>query len=65
MGVGPITTPSFGLLDWPLHTYDVRLELFVLLVGAHAAVDLEGVFDFVAGVFTFDPSGDDFVFLGR
>lgn len=61
MGAGPISTPRLGLFDWPVNDYDVRLELFFLLVGAHAAVDLEAIWDFTAGLLTFDPSDDDFI----
>lgn len=64
MGVGPIKTPSLGLLDWPINDYDIRAEFFVAIVGAHVAVDLGAIGDFVAGLFFFDPSEDDFVFGG-
>ncbi|MFH1998462.1 MAG: hypothetical protein ABIK28_02225 [Planctomycetota bacterium] len=64
VGVGPIKTPSLGLFDWPINDYDIRIELFIAVVGAHVAVDLEAIADFVTGFFLFDISDDDFVFGG-
>jgi hypothetical protein len=64
MGAGPIRTPKLGLLDWPINDYDIRVEFFILVVGAHVALDLEAFFDFFAGLLTFDPSEDDFVMGG-
>ena len=60
MGAGPIKSPSLGLYDWPVNEQDVRLELFLLLIGAHVAIDLEAIYDFLAGLATLDPSEDDF-----
>jgi len=59
-GIGPIKSPDRGLYEWPVNDYDVRLELFTLLIGAHVAVDLEAIYDFFAGILTLDPSEDDF-----
>ena len=59
--VGPMKKPSVDMMSWPVNPYDVRVELFALLAGAHAAVDLEAVVDLVLGFFFLDPSGDDFV----
>ena len=64
IAVGPLQSMDLEPLDWPINPYDIRCEVFVLFVGAHAAVDIEGILDFVAGLFTLDPSEDDFVFGG-
>jgi|GEM_PF-2215975 len=60
IGLAFLSTPGWDLLGWYEADYDLRLELFVLLVGAHAAVDLGEVLDFVGGIFTWDPMEDDF-----
>lgn len=62
IGVGPIKTPSLSPLDWAINDYDIRFEVFVLIVGAHAAVDLEAILDLVTGFLFFDISEDDFIF---
>ena len=56
--------PWRGMMDWPINDYDLRVELFVLVVGAHVAVDFEGLVDFVLGLFTADLSEDDWVLGG-
>jgi hypothetical protein len=45
---------------WYQHVYDFRIELHVLIVGAHAAVNVGEIFDFFAGFFFFDPMNDDY-----
>ncbi len=60
IGVGPISTPSTSLLNWYKGDYDLRVELHVLIVGAHAAVDFGEIVDFIGGIFTWDPMEDDF-----
>jgi hypothetical protein len=46
--------------NWYHQTWDVRLELHLLLVGAHAAVNLGEIGDFLAGIVTLDPMDDDY-----
>jgi hypothetical protein len=60
MGAGPIKSPRLGLYDWPVNDHDVRLELFIFLLGAHVAIDFEAIYDFLGGLLTFDFSEDDF-----
>jgi hypothetical protein len=60
LGIAFLSTPSWDILNWYYGDYDVRLELYLLLVGAHVAVDLGEVVDFVGGIFTWDPMQDDF-----
>ncbi|MFO0984668.1 MAG: hypothetical protein U1E76_23580 [Planctomycetota bacterium] len=45
--------------SWYHDTWDVRAELHVLLVGAHACINLFEILDLLAGLITLDPRGDD------
>jgi hypothetical protein len=58
-GVGPIQ-PGIGGENWYRNFWDLRVELHVLLVGAHVAVNPGEIVDFIVGIFTFDPMHDDF-----
>lgn len=60
LGLAFISTPSMDLLNWYYGDYDLRVELYLLLVGAHVAVDLGEIVDFVGGLFLWDPMEDDF-----
>jgi hypothetical protein len=60
LGLAFISTPSMNLIDWHYGDYDLRVELYVLLVGAHVAVELGEIVDFIGGIFTWDPMNDDF-----
>jgi hypothetical protein len=60
IGLGFISTPGMNLLDWHYGDYDLRVELHVLIIGAHVAVELGEIVDFIGGIFTWDPMNDDF-----
>ncbi len=60
LGLGFISTPSMNILNWYYGDYDARIELYLFLVGAHVAVDLGEIVDFIGGIFTWDPMEDDF-----
>ncbi len=60
LGLAFISTPGMDLLNWYCGDYDLRVELYLLLVGAHVAVDMGEIVDFVGGIFTWDPMEDDF-----
>jgi len=60
LGLAFISTPSMDLLNWYYGDYDVRVELYLLLVGAHVAVDMGEIVDFLGGLFLWDPMEDDF-----
>lgn len=61
LGLAFISTPDLNVLDWYHGDYDLRIELHLLLVGAHVAVDFGEIFDFLGGLFTWDPMEDDFI----
>lgn len=46
--------------NWYHQTWDVRIELHALLVGAHVCVNVGEIGDFFAGIFTLDPMDDDY-----
>ena len=59
IAAGPVElSPSAGI-DWPHETFDLRVELHALLIGAHAAINLGGIVDFLLGFIGLDPSDDD------
>ncbi len=60
LGLAFISTPSMDILNWYYGDYDLRVELYLLLVGAHVAVDMGEIVDFVGGLFLWDPMEDDF-----
>jgi len=60
LGIGFLSTPGMDMLNWYYGDYDVRLELYLFLAGAHVAVDLGEIVDFIGGIFTWDPMDDDF-----
>jgi len=61
LGLAFISTPDLNVLDWYHGDYDLRVELHLLLIGAHVAVDFGEIFDFIGGIFTWDPMDDDFI----
>lgn len=60
--VGPLEADCALGPRWYRSGGDVRIEPHLLLVGAHVAVDTFSIGDFIAGIFGFDPSGDDLGF---
>ena len=57
---GPMArTQALSGHRWPIDTWDVRIDAQVLVVGAHVAVNPVEIGDFLAGLMTFDPVGDD------
>jgi hypothetical protein len=58
-GVGPIGGSPAGGLGWYRSATDVRLELHLLVLGAHVAVDPVEWVDLPLGLFGLDPAGDD------
>ncbi len=60
VGVGPVGIGAHLGPRWHRSTADVRLELHLLIVGAHAAIDLLAIADFLGGLVLLDPEGDDF-----
>lgn len=44
---------------WIIDPWDVRVELHLLVVGAHVAVNPVEIGDFLVGLFMFDPRDDD------
>lgn len=60
LGVGPVVLEGDLGYEWYRAPYDVRLDLHLLLIGAHVAVDLGEILDFFAGIIVLDPSDDDF-----
>jgi hypothetical protein len=60
VGAGPIQLDLEPGLSWYRSPGEIRAELHVLIVGAHAAVDPVEIFDLLVGFFLFDPVGDDF-----
>ncbi len=55
-GVGPLYVESHDRTVTPV---EVGAGADLLLVGAYAGVSLDEAFDFLAGLLTFDPKGDD------
>lgn len=45
--------------NWYQHMWDTRLELHLLIVGAHVAVNFAEIGDFFVGFAMFDPMNDD------
>jgi hypothetical protein len=60
LGAGPIKAMGDPGLSWHRSPGDIRAEVHVFLVGAHAAVEIFEVFDLVVGILGFDPMDDDF-----
>lgn len=60
IGVGPLKMSGDPGLSWHRSPGDIRVELHVLLVGAHVAVEPFEIFDFIVGLIGFDPMDDDF-----
>jgi hypothetical protein len=60
LGLGFISTPGMNLIDWHYGDFDLRVELYILIVGAHVAVEMGEIVDFIGGIFTWDPMHDDF-----
>ncbi len=60
IGLGPVDLSGDLGLAWYRAPLDLRVELHALLIGAHAAVDIGEIFDFLAGIIVLDPSEDDF-----
>ena len=58
VGIGPVALEA-GEHTWYRADWDVRAEAHVLLVGAHAAVDLKEIADFFVGFLTIDLMDDD------
>jgi len=59
--VGGPQSAEAGLgAGWYLNTWDVRLEAHLLIVGAHACVNIGEIGDFFAGLVTLDPMDDDY-----
>ena len=58
VGAGPIEV-SAEAWDWHLSPGDFRVEFYVLLVGAHVAVEPFEIVDALAGFLFFDPQDDD------
>lgn len=58
-GVGPIGGSPAGGLGWYRSPTDVRLELHLLILGAHVALDPVEWVDLPLGLFGLDPAGDD------
>lgn len=59
-GFGPIDLGADPGLPWYRDFWDVRLDVFVALVGAHVAVNPKEIADFVLGFATIDIADDDF-----
>jgi len=60
LGLAFISTPGMNIFDWYTSDFDLRVELYVLIVGAHVAVEFGEIVDFIGGIFTWDPMHDDF-----
>ena len=59
VGVGPLEAVADPGLAWYRSDLDFRAELHLLLIGAHVAVEVGEIFDFLAGILFFDPEEDD------
>ena len=55
-GAGPAFVSSDDRYVTPI---EIGLGADLLLAGAYAGISLDEIWDFIAGVFTFDPAGDD------
>ncbi len=58
-GVGPLGARGGAILPWHRSGWDVRIELYLLLIGAHVAIEPMEVVDFVTGIIGIDVAGDD------
>lgn len=56
---GPQTFEAGLGNNWYQHMWDMRLELHLLIVGAHVAVNFAEIGDFFVGFAMFDPMNDD------
>jgi hypothetical protein len=59
VGAGPLQADAEVGFDWHRSPGDIRVELFVLVVGAHVCVEAFEIFDLAAGFLFFDPMEDD------
>ncbi len=59
-GLGPLNTDSNLGLGWYQSSTDIRVELHLLIIGAHVAIDPVEIADFVLGFFTIDIRKDDY-----
>jgi hypothetical protein len=59
LGVGFLGGTGSGGLGWKYSKWDFLVDVQVILVGAHVAIDPVAIFDFVVGFVGFDPSDDD------
>ena len=60
IGVGPVKAAADPGLAWPRSPGDIRIELHLLLAGAHVAIEPFEIFDFVVGFIGIDPMEDSF-----
>jgi hypothetical protein len=59
VALGPVRTPPTSALGWHGQFWDVGLEAYVFLIGAHAYVNPKEFLDFFGGWVGFDPMRDD------
>ena len=57
--LGPIRTPPLSPLGWHGQFWDMGLEVYGLLAGAHVYVNPKEILDFLGGWMLFDPMSDD------
>jgi len=60
VGAGPIKLDADPGFSWYRSPGDFRVELYVLLVGAHAALEPIEILDFLVGLIGLDPVEDDY-----
>jgi len=60
VGAGPVKVHPEAGLTWYRSPGDIRVEVHLLIVGAHAAVEPFEMGDFIVGFFGLDPMDDDF-----
>ncbi len=57
---GPQSAEAGLGIGWYHQTWDIRIELHLLIVGAHACVNIGEIADLIAGIVTLDPMHDDY-----
>jgi len=60
LALGPVGTTAAIPYTWYRNTWDVRVELHVLIVGAHVAVNPAEILDAILGFTTIDIMDDDY-----
>ena len=60
VGFGILTIEANPGINWYRNVWDLRVELHVLLVGGHVAVNPAEIADFILGFTTIDIMGDDY-----